>query len=87
MKAKVINANVVLYENKLWLEMELKDEKGWNFMQFFNSVSDVLNFFEVNTVKKLIGKETELIDRGKYLTPFGFKNKKQVLLNNVEERL
>lgn len=86
MKAKIINVNVTLHKNKLWLEMELIDENGWNFIQYFNSIYDVLKFFKVNKVNDLLNTEVETIDRDTYLVPFGFKNKNEVLLNNNYER-
>ena len=86
MKAKIISVDVTLYKDKVWLSLELRDENGWNFMQYFNSIYDVMNFFEVKNIKKLIGVEVETIDRNTWLTPFGFKNDKRVLLNDNDKR-
>ena len=88
MKAVIIDVDIKMFNDKVWLELELIDEYGWNFIQYFNDIYKVMKFFKISDIKQLRKRSVKLIDgRNRFVVPFGFLKDGKSLYNDNSERL
>lgn len=88
MKALIINVDIKMSNNEVWLELELIDEYGWIFMQYFKNIHKVMKFFKISDIKQLRKKVVKLIDgKNKFIVPVGFIKEGKALYNDNAKRL